>query len=80
MNKKLINIGVIGLGNIGSYFCNEIIKKKKEIYNKAGKNINLLYVSAKNKNKKRKFKLKKNQWINNPINITKNPDIDIVID
>ena len=80
MNKKLINIGVIGLGNIGSYFCNEIVKKKKEIYNKVGKNINLLYVSAKNKNKKRKYKFKKNQWINKPINITKNSSIDVVVE
>ena len=80
MNKKLINIGVIGLGNIGSYFCNEIIKKKKEIYNKVGKNINLLYVSARNKKKKKKYKLKKNQWINKPINITKNSNIDVVVE
>ena len=80
MNKKLINIGVIGLGNIGSYFCNEIIKKKKEIYNKVGININLLYVSARNKNKKRKYKFKKNQWINKPINITKNSNIDVVVE
>ena len=80
MNKKVINIGVIGLGNIGGYFCNEIIRKKKEIYSKIGKSINLLYVSAKNKNKKRKFKLKKNQWINNPINITKSTNIDIVVE
>ena len=29
--KKNINIGVIGLGNIGSYFCNEILKKKRDI-------------------------------------------------
>ncbi len=27
--KKKINIAVVGLGNIGSYFCNEIVKKKK---------------------------------------------------
>ena len=80
MNKNQINIGVIGLGNIGSYFCKEIIKKKKEIYNKLGKNINLLYVSAKSKNKKRKYKFKKNQWINNPIYITKNPKIHVVVE
>ena len=27
--KKKINIAVVGLGNVGSYFCNEIVKKKK---------------------------------------------------
>ena len=54
--KKKINIGVVGLGNVGSYFCNEILKKRNDILIKTGKNINLLYVSAKNKNKKRNFK------------------------
>ena len=47
--KKKINIAIVGLGNIGSYFCNEIVKKKKDILLKTGKNLNLLYVSAKNK-------------------------------
>ena len=71
--KKKINIAVVGLGNIGSYFCNEIVKKKKDILLKTGKNLNLLYVSAKNKNKKRPFKFKNNQWIHKPLNIVNNP-------
>ena len=78
--KKKINIAVVGLGNIGSYFCNEIIKKKKDILLKTGKNLNLLYVSAKNKNKKRLFKFKNKQWIHQPLNITNNPNVDIVVE
>ena len=56
--KKNVNIAVIGLGNIGSYFCNEVIKNKNDILVKTGKNLNLLYVSAKNKHKERPFKFK----------------------
>ncbi len=78
--KKKINIAVVGLGNIGSYFCNEIVKKKKDILLKTGKNLNLLYVSAKNKNKKRPFKFKNEQWIHQPLNITNNPAVDIVVE
>ena len=78
--KKKINIAVVGLGNIGSYFCNEILKKKNDILLKTGKNLNLLYVSAKNKNKKRSFKFKKKQWINKPINITNKSEVDIVVE
>ena len=43
--KKKINIGVVGLGNVGSYFCNEISKKRNDILIKTGKNIYLLIVS-----------------------------------
>ena len=64
--RKKINIAVVGLGNIGSYFCNEIVKKKKDILLKTGKHLNLLYVSAKNKNKKRPFKFKKNNGFTTP--------------
>ena len=35
--KNKINIAVVGLGNIGSYFCNEIVKKKKMFYLKQEK-------------------------------------------
>ena len=78
--KKNVNIAVIGLGNIGSYFCNEVIKKKNDILVKTGKNLNLLYVSAKNKHKERPFKFKTKQWINNPINITNKDEVDIVVE
>ena len=78
--KKKINIAVVGLGNIGSYFCKEILKKKKDILIKTGKNLNLLYVSAKNKNKKRLFRFKNNQWIHQPLKITNNPTVDIVVE
>ena len=78
--KKKINIAVVGLGNIGSYFCNEIVEKKKDILLKTGKNLNLLYVSAKNKNKKRPFKFKNKQWIHQPLNITNDPAVDIIVE
>ena len=64
--KKKINIAVIGLGNIGSYFCNEIIKKKKDIFLKTGKILNLLYVSAKKKIKKGHLNLKISNGLTNP--------------
>ena len=50
--KKMINIAVIGLGNVGAYLLNELNKKKKEIENKTGKKINIAAISAKNINKK----------------------------
>ena len=54
--KNTINIAVVGLGQIGIYLLNELETKKKDIYLKTGKNIKVVGVSAKNINKKRKFK------------------------
>ena len=51
---KNINIAVVGLGQIGIYLYNELIRKK-DIELKTGKKINIVAISAKNKNKKRKI-------------------------
>ena len=56
MNKN-INIAVIGLGQIGSHVLNELNTKKKDIETKTGKRIKVIAISAKNKHKKRKFKI-----------------------
>jgi homoserine dehydrogenase len=77
---KKIGIGIIGLGNIGSRFYKEIITNKREIGLKTGTNINIVGVSAKNINKKRNFKFKKNIFFKNPLDITKNPKVNIVIE
>ncbi len=77
---KKIGIGIIGLGNIGSRFYKEIISNKREIGLKTGTNINIVGVSAKNINKKRNFKVRKNIFFKNPLDITKNPKVNIVIE
>ena len=77
---KIIGIGIIGLGNIGSRFYKEIISNKREIGLKTGTNINIVGVSAKNINKKRNFKVQKNIFFKNPLDITKNPKVNIVIE
>jgi len=59
MRHKKINIGIIGLGQIGSRLYKEILLKKKDIAAKTGIAINILAISAKNINKKRNFKFNK---------------------
>ena len=61
--KKITNIAIIGLGQIGSYLYNELKIKKKEIEKKTGRKIKVIAVSAKNKNKIRKFKIDKKNFL-----------------
>ena len=77
---KNINIGIIGLGQIGSRLYEEILSKKKNIGIKTGVNVNILAISAKNINKKRNFKFSKKIFYKNPIYIAKDPRIDIVFE
>ncbi len=78
--KKVINIAVVGLGNVGAYLLNELNKKKKEIENKTGRKINVEAISAKNINKKRKFKINKKIFYKNPLNIINQKKIDILFE
>jgi len=78
--KKNINIAIVGLGNIGSRLYKEIISKKKDIGFKTNTNINIVAISAKNINKKRNFLVRKNIFFKNPLHITKNSKVDIVIE
>ena len=77
---KNINIAVAGLGQIGIYLYNELQKKKNDIQIKTGKKINISAISAKNINKKRKFKINRKIFFKNPLNIFKQKKIDILFE
>ncbi len=79
INKK-IKIAVVGLGQVGNYLLNELNTKKKDIELKTGKKIEIVAISAKNKNKKRKFKINKSIFFKNPIDIIKSKKINILFE
>ena len=78
--KKIYNVAIVGLGQIGSYLYKEISSKKKEIQNKTGKIVNIVAISAKNKNKKRIFKINKKIFFSNPLKIINDKKIDILFE
>jgi homoserine dehydrogenase len=79
MNNN-INIAVVGLGQVGIYLLNELNNKKKEIELKTGKKINVVAVSARNINKKRKFKVNKKIFFKNPLEIFNKTKVDILFE
>ena len=78
--KNNINIAVVGLGQVGIYLLNELNTKKKEIEQKTGKKINVVAVSAKNINKKRRFKVNKKIFYRNPLEIFNKVKVDILFE
>ena len=78
--KKIFNIAIIGLGQVGCYLLNELNNKKKDILTKTGKKINIVAISSRNKNKKKRFKINKKIFYSNPIKIIKEKKIDILIE
>ena len=75
-----IGIGIIGVGNIGSYLYNEINKKKSEIYRNLGFKIKIVGVSVKNRKKKRLVRIDKKLFFKNPKDLAKNNNVHILFE
>ena len=75
-----INIAIVGLGNIGSYFYKILEKNKISISIKTGKIPFVKYVSARNINKKRLIKIPNSKWIKNPLKLPLMDDVDIIFE
>ena len=78
--KKIYKIAIIGLGQVGNYLYRELNLKKKEIETKTGKKIHIVAISAKNINKKRKYKINKKIFYSDPYKIIKKVKPDILFE
>ncbi len=77
---RKLNIAIIGLGNIGSYLFKYLKDNKKILTEKNNCMPVVKYISAKNKNKKRSFRINKDQWLDNYLQSTKIKDIDLIVE
>tara|TARA_B100001121_G_scaffold304339_1_gene319721 strand:- start:484 stop:1779 length:1296 start_codon:yes stop_codon:yes gene_type:complete len=80
MVNKQLNIGIIGLGTVGSGVVETLEKKNNYFKRKYNLEINILGISAKNKNKKRAFNVKKYKWYNNPLDIIDIKNIHVIVE
>ena len=77
---KKLNIAIVGLGNIGKYLF-KYIQKNKSILSKKNNCIpNVIYVSARKRNKKRGLKINKKKWLKNYLEATKKKDVDLIVE
>ncbi len=66
---NILNICIAGLGNVGSSVVSLIEKNSKYIKDKSNLTINIIGLSAKNKDKERSFNVKNYKWLDNPIDL-----------
>ena len=78
--KKITNIAIVGLGQVGIYLYNELRLKRVEIEKKTGKKLKVIAISAKSKNKKRKYPINKRLFYKNPLQIFEKERIDILFE
>ena len=80
MNKSKLNVAIIGLGTVGSGVIKLLKRQKSNIKNRTGIELELVAICAKNKRKKRSVDISPYRWIASPINIAKDPDVDVIVE
>ena len=78
--KKVFNIAIVGLGQVGIYLLNELNIKKNNIEKKTGIKIKIVAISAKNINKKRRYPISKKIFYKDPLKIFKKEKVDILFE
>ena len=66
---KKLKICIAGLGNVGSSVVNLIEDNSSYVKAKSHLNLEIIGLSAKNKNKERSFDIKKYKWVETPIDL-----------
>ncbi|MFL2520589.1 MAG: homoserine dehydrogenase [Alphaproteobacteria bacterium] len=77
---KSLNICIAGLGNVGSSVVSSIESNNSIFNSKASLNFNILGVSAKNISKKRDCNIDSLKWFDNPLDLLKINDCQVLIE
>ncbi|NLD18858.1 MAG: homoserine dehydrogenase [Clostridiales bacterium] len=77
---KTIKIGLLGLGNIGTGTYKTLEMNRKEIVSTLGTSIDIVKILEKDVDRKRDITVSKEKFTQNPDDIFKDPEIDIVIE
>ncbi|MBU1853905.1 MAG: homoserine dehydrogenase [Candidatus Omnitrophica bacterium] len=78
--KNKINIGVIGLGTIGSSLVKLLLERRKVFCDRTGIELNLSRVCDKDLGAKKKVKVAKDMFTRDAKIVINDPDIDIVVE
>tara|TARA_A100001011_G_scaffold390681_2_gene474628 strand:- start:4088 stop:5386 length:1299 start_codon:yes stop_codon:yes gene_type:complete len=77
---KKLNIGIAGLGNVGSALIKSIEENNNYFKKKTSFEIEIVAVSAKSKNKKRNIDINKYKWFDDPIDIAELHYCDVIVE
>ena len=80
MALEPLNIGIIGLGTVGTGLIQCLLNNRKLILSRTEREINISAICAKSKNKKRDISIEGFRWVQDPFDITNDKEIDLVVE
>ncbi|MEI7668893.1 MAG: homoserine dehydrogenase, partial [Pseudomonadota bacterium] len=82
MSKQLkpLNIAIAGLGTVGAGTVKILQENVDIIRDRSGREIKLIAVSARDKNKVRGINLDGIKWVDSPLDLLNIPEIDVIVE
>ena len=75
-----LNIGIAGLGNVGSALVETIEENKNYFFDKTDIELNIVGISARTKNKKRNFNISNYTWYDDPREMSKDDNCNVIVE
>ena len=78
--SDVVKIGIAGLGTIGSGVIKSLLRNQSDLEKKYKFKLEISGISASSKNKKRSFNTNNFVWFDNPIDLARDSNIDLIIE
>jgi homoserine dehydrogenase len=75
-----LKVGLAGLGTVGSSVVHLLDSGRDKLIARCGRPIEIVAVSARSRGKKRDIDLKKYRWIDDPVELARDGDIDVLVE
>ncbi len=75
-----LKVGIAGLGNVGAAVCRILAEHGALLAQRAGREIRVTAVSARNRAKERGIPLSGVKWHDDPVALADDPDVDVVVE
>ncbi len=77
---KPLKVGLAGLGTVGASVVQLLERGRDKIIARCGRPVEIVAVSARSRSKKRGVDLKKFRWVADPVELARDPSIDVMVE
>ena len=75
-----LKVGLAGLGTVGAAVVQLLERGRDKIIARSGRPVQVVAVSARSRSKKRAVDLKKIRWVADPVELARDPSIDVLVE
>jgi len=75
-----LKVGLAGLGTVGSAVVHLLDRGRDKLEARCGRSIEVVALCARTRGKKRGFDLRKCRWVDDPVALARDPEIDVLVE